>query len=46
MIIEQVWAGNNYRNFNYLIVRSESGEAMPIDPLDYQQCLAKAEEKG
>ena len=46
MIVEQVWTGNNYRNFNYLIACPESGEAMAIDPLDYQQCLAKAEEKG
>lgn len=46
MIVEQVWTGNNYRNFNYLIACPESGEAMAIDPLDHQKCLAKAEEMG
>ena len=46
MIVEQVWTGNNYRNFNYLIACGETGEAMAIDPLDHQKCLAKAEEMG
>ncbi|MFP6706421.1 MAG: hydroxyacylglutathione hydrolase, partial [Alphaproteobacteria bacterium] len=27
MIIEQIWTGNAYRNFNYLIVCPETGEA-------------------
>ena len=34
MIIEQIWTGNSYRNFNYLIVCPETGEAMAVDPLD------------
>ncbi len=42
MIVEQVWTGNAYRNFNYLIVCPESGEAMAIDPLDHEKCLAAA----
>lgn len=46
MIVEQVWTGNNYRNFNYLIACAETGEALAIDPLDHQKCLAKAEEMG
>ena len=28
MIVEQIWTGNAYRNFNYLIVCPETGEAM------------------
>ena len=32
MIVEQVWTGNNYRNFNYLIACPDSGEAMAVDP--------------
>ena len=43
MIVEQVWTGNAYRNFNYLIACPETGEALAIDPLDYQKCLAAAD---
>jgi hydroxyacylglutathione hydrolase len=46
MIVEQVWTGNAYRNFNYLIVCPETGEALAIDPLDYEKCLSKAEAMG
>ena len=37
MIVEQVWTGNAYRNFNYLIACPETGEALAIDPLDYKK---------
>ena len=46
MIIEQIWTGNAYRNFNYVIACPESGEALAIDPLDYEKCLAAAREQG
>ena len=46
MIIEQIWTGNAYRNFNYLIACPESGEALAIDPLDHEKCLAAARDKG
>ncbi|NNC78425.1 MAG: hydroxyacylglutathione hydrolase [Woeseiaceae bacterium] len=46
MIVEQVWTGNAYRNFNYLVVCPETGDALAIDPLDYPKCLAAAEIKG
>ncbi len=46
MIVEQIWTGNAYRNFNYLIVCAESGEAMAVDPLDHVKCLAAAREGG
>jgi hydroxyacylglutathione hydrolase len=46
MIVEQVWTGNAYRNFNYLIVCPETGDALAIDPLDYTKCLAAAKEHG
>ena len=46
MIVEQIWTGNAYRNFNYLIACPESGEALAIDPLDHKKCLARAKEKG
>ena len=37
MIVEQVWTGNAYRNFNYLIACPETGDALAIDPLDFQK---------
>ncbi len=46
MIVEQIWTGNAYRNFNYLIACPETGDALAIDPLDFQQCLAVAAERG
>ncbi len=46
MIVEQVWTGNAYRNFNYLIACAETGEALAIDPLDFRQCLDVARERG
>jgi hydroxyacylglutathione hydrolase len=46
MIVEQIWTGNAYRNFNYLIVCPDTGEAMAVDPLDYEKCLATAKRNG
>ncbi len=46
MIVEQIWTANAYRNFNYLIACPETGEALAIDPLDHDMCLARAKEKG
>ena len=46
MIVEQIWTGNAYRNFNYLIACPESGEALAVDPLDHKKCLARARERG
>ena len=46
MIVEQIWTGNSYRNFNYLIVCPDTGEALAVDPLDHEKCLARARAKG
>jgi len=46
MIVEQIWTGNAYRNFNYLIACEETGEALAIDPLDHAKCLARAKARG
>ena len=46
MIIEQIWTANAGRNFNYLIACAETGEALAIDPLDHEKCLAAAKAKG
>ena len=36
MIVERIWTGNAYRNYNYLIACPQSGEALAIDPLDHE----------
>ncbi len=46
MLVKQIWTGNAYRNFNYLIACPQTGEALAIDPLDHQKCLAAAREEG
>ena len=46
MIVEQIWTGNAFRNFNYLIVCPDTGEAMAIDPLDHEKCLAAAKKNA
>jgi len=46
VIVEQIWTGNAYRNFNYLIACPETGEALAVDPLDYAKCLAAARDRG
>ena len=46
MLVEQIWTGNAYRNFNYLVACPETGDALAIDPLDYEKCLAAAERNG
>ena len=46
MIVEQIWTGNAYRNFNYLIVCPGRGEALAVDPLDHEKCLSRAKAKG
>ncbi|MES2942110.1 MAG: hydroxyacylglutathione hydrolase [Pseudomonadota bacterium] len=46
MIVERIWTGNSYRNFNYLIACPETGEALAIDPLDHEKCLSTAKVRG
>ena len=46
MLVEQIWTANAGRNFNYLIACGETGEALAVDPLDAEKCLARAKEKG
>jgi len=46
MLVEQIWTGNAYRNFNYLIACPQTGEALAVDPLDHAKCLSRAREKG
>jgi len=46
MLVEQIWTANAYRNFNYLIACAETGEALAVDPLDHEKCLASAKAHG
>jgi hydroxyacylglutathione hydrolase len=46
MIVERIWTGNAYRNFNYLVACPDTGEALAIDPLDHGKCLAAAKANG
>jgi hydroxyacylglutathione hydrolase len=46
VIVKQIWTANNYRNFNYLIVCPETGEALAVDPLDHEKCLKAAKDEG
>lgn len=46
MIIERIWPGNAWRNYHYLIACGETGEALAVDPLDWQLTLRAARERG
>lgn len=46
MIVERIWTGNSYRNYNYLIACPDTGEALAIDPFDHEKTLATAKAKG
>ena len=46
MLVEHIWTGNAYRNFNYLIACPENGQALAVDPLDHQKCLNVAKSNG
>jgi hydroxyacylglutathione hydrolase len=46
MLIERIWSGNPYRNFHYLIACPETGEALAVDPLEWQLCLDAARARG
>ena len=46
MLIERIWTGNAYRNYNYLVACAETGEALAIDPLDHGKCLNAARVRG
>ena len=46
MIVERIYANNPLRNYHYLIACEETGEALAVDPLEWQQCLAAANARG
>jgi hydroxyacylglutathione hydrolase len=46
MIVERLWAANSLRNYHYLIACPETGEALAVDPLEWQLCLDAATARG
>jgi hydroxyacylglutathione hydrolase len=46
MIVERIWAANDYRNYHYLIACGETGEALAVDPLEWRLCLNAAKARG
>jgi hydroxyacylglutathione hydrolase len=46
MIVERIYANNPLRNFHYLIACEETGEALAVDPLEWQMCLEVATRRG
>src|SRR3954466_7994286 len=46
MIVRQVWTGKAYRNLNYIIACTQTAQALAIDPLDHEKCLAGAKREG
>lgn len=46
MLVERIWADNALRNYHYLIACGETGEALAIDPLMSDRCLAAARARG
>ena len=46
MLTHRIWSGNALRNFHYLIVCPESGQALAVDPLEWRLCLEAARTQG
>jgi hydroxyacylglutathione hydrolase len=46
MIVDRIWSANDSRNFHYLIACPESGDALAVDPLEWQLCHAAAKARG
>jgi hydroxyacylglutathione hydrolase len=46
LLIERIWPGNRWRNYHYLLACPRTGEALAIDPLDWELCLRTAQARG
>jgi hydroxyacylglutathione hydrolase len=46
MLIERLWPDNRLRNYHYLVACPDTGEALAIDPLDWQLVLRTAQQRG
>lgn len=46
VLVERIWSGNRLRNYHYLIACPETGEALAVDPLQWQDVLKAATARG
>ncbi|MEO7773765.1 MAG: hydroxyacylglutathione hydrolase [Steroidobacteraceae bacterium] len=46
MLVDRIWSGNRLRNYHYLVACPETGEALAVDPLQWQDVLASAKGHG
>lgn len=46
VLVERIWSGNRLRNYHYLIACQETGEALAVDPLQWEDVLAAAKARG
>jgi hydroxyacylglutathione hydrolase len=46
MIVERLWPDNALRNYHYLVVCAETGDALAVDPLDAALVERTARERG
>jgi len=46
MIVERLWPDSRLRNYHYLVVCEETGDALAIDPLDADLMLRSARARG
>jgi hydroxyacylglutathione hydrolase len=46
MLVERLWPDNRLRNYHYLVACEATGEALAIDPLDWQLMLDAAKTRG
>ncbi len=46
VLVERIWSGNRLRNYHYLIACPETGEALAVDPLQWQDVHAAASARG
>lgn len=46
VIIERLWPNNAWRNFHYLVACEATGQALAVDPLDWQLVLQHARARG
>jgi hydroxyacylglutathione hydrolase len=46
MLVDRIWSGNRLRNYHYLIACPETGEALAIDPLQWQDVHEAAKRRG
>jgi hydroxyacylglutathione hydrolase len=46
VLVERIWSGNRLRNYHYLIGCEETGEALAVDPLQWEDVLARAQSLG